>query len=134
MTGKRSTTFCIVCSYDFSIRTQLLLLRAYSKSCSIYTMKPTQIWMSSKSDSGPAKENTRLYCPEDALATTVGGRAMCEAAIEMDQVILPLRRTMLLLCKRLSRSLPRPRMPDYIVRLNPLYTCIYMLHSRQIQI
>ena len=35
VTGKRSTTFCIVCSYDFSIRTQLLLLRAYSKSCSI---------------------------------------------------------------------------------------------------
>ena len=56
VTGQICTMFCLECSCEFSIHTQLLLLRAYSKSCSIYTMKPTQRWSSSKSDSGPVKK------------------------------------------------------------------------------
>ena len=104
VTGQICTMFCLECSYEFSIHTQLLLLRAYSKSCSIYDTKPTQRWstiiksdsgpakktvspeLSSKSDSGPAED--RLYCPEDALATTIGGvkTEVCEAATKKDNV------------------------------------------------
>ena len=89
VTGQICTTFCLVCSYEFSIHTQLLLLRAYSKSCRYYTTKPTLRWSRSKSDSGPAEAYTRLYCPEDALATTIGG--MIKKCVK-----LPLRRTVLL--------------------------------------
>ena len=41
VTGKRSTMFCIVCSYNISIRTQVLQERVSSKSYSSHTMKPT---------------------------------------------------------------------------------------------
>ena len=89
VTGQICTMFCLECSYEFSIHTQLLLLRAYSKSCRYHTTKPTLRWSRSKSDSGPAEEYTRLYCPEDALATTIGGvkKEVCEAATKKDYVI-----------------------------------------------
>ena len=105
VTGQICTMFCLECSCEFSIHTQLLLLRAYSKSCSIYTMKPTQRWSSSKSDSGPVKMTVlsrgrpQLRSksdpgPAEELPSCIvqrlpsplllDVRAMCEAATEKD--------------------------------------------------
>ena len=132
VTGNRSTMFCIVCSYEFSIHTQLLLLRAYSKSCSIYTTKPTLRWSTSiKSDSGPAK---KTVFPELSSKSDSGPAEEKDCIVqrmpsplllvEEQCVKLPLRRTKLLLCKRLSRAVAtKTQNAELIVRYS--FVCIY---------
>ena len=130
VTGQICTTFCLECSYEFSIHTQLLLLRAYSKSCSYHSTKPTlrRVFISKKFGLGYEEDAVIQERSQEEVCTPQippsspkvrGDKVVCEAATEKDCVTN--------CCVRLSRrsSLPRPRKPDHIVRLI-LCLCVFI--------
>ena len=95
VTGQICTTFCLVCSYEFSIHTQLLLLRAYSKSCSHYTTKPTlrRVFISKKFGLGYEEDAVIQERSQEEVCTpqippsspkVKGDKVVCEAATEKD--------------------------------------------------
>ena len=120
VTAKRSMTFCLECSYEVSIHTQILQLRVHSKSHSSHTAKATprrvsvRSWGYEEEIAVISEEAQEEVCAQKYLPAHPKVRGDMKKLVE-----LSMKRIMLLLCNRLGRSLlPRPRMPNYIVRLN----------------